>query len=349
NSPDAVTLAGELQGLQALEAALRGSGKFFQMLDLDYAFHSSHMDRIEPVVLAELASLRPQPGNGTFVSTVTGGALAGTELDARYWWRNIREPVRFGDGIAHLIEQGVRLFVEVSPHSILRTYVKQAFAAAGATGVALPTLKRDHGSAATLRQAILAAIAHGASVDPDRFAPGESRAALPSYAWQRDRFWLTPTVEGYGLVNRRREHPLLGYRLHEHAFAWENQLDPAKLPMLADHVVDGGVAFPGAGYVEMALAAARTFFDTPDAALENVEIRTPVVFQPQQAKLFRLVIEPRTATFTIETRDRMSDGAWTLNVTGRMLESGNALGEASVAPADTLDRLFALPAADGDT
>ncbi|EEC35799.1 beta-ketoacyl synthase, N- domain protein [Burkholderia pseudomallei 576] len=52
NSPDAVTLAGEPQGLQVLEAALRGSGKFFQMLDLDYAFHSSHMDRIEPVVLA---------------------------------------------------------------------------------------------------------------------------------------------------------------------------------------------------------------------------------------------------------------------------------------------------------
>lgn len=349
NSPDAVTLAGELQGLQALEAALRGSGKFFQMLDLDYAFHSSHMDRIEPVVLAELASLRPQLGNGTFVSTVTGGALAGTELDARYWWRNIREPVRFGDGIAHLIEQGVRLFVEVSPHSILRTYVKQALTAAGAIGTALPTLKRGHGSAATLRQAILAAIAHGASVDPDRFAPGESRATLPSYPWQRDRFWLTPTVEGYGLVNRRREHPLLGYRLHEHAFAWENQLDPAKLPMLADHVVDGGVAFPGAGYVEMALAAARTFFDTPDAALENVEIRTPVVFQPQQAKLFRLVIEPRTATFTIETRDRMSDSAWTLNVTGRMLESGNALGDTSVVPSAALDRLLALPAADGDT
>ncbi|MBL3964368.1 acyltransferase domain-containing protein, partial [Burkholderia sp. KCJ3K979] len=349
NSPDAVTLAGELQGLQALEAALRGSGKFFQMLDLDYAFHSSHMDRIEPVVLAELASLRPQPGNGRFVSTVTGGALAGNALDARYWWRNIREPVRFGDGIAYLIEQGVRLFIEVSPHSILRTYVKQALTGAGVTGAVLPTLKRDHGSAATLRQAILAAIAHGASVDPDRFAPGATRAALPSYPWQRDRFWLTPTVEGYGLVNRRREHPLLGYRLHEHAFGWENQLDPAKLPMVADHVVDGGVAFPGAGYVEMALAAARTFFDTPDAALENVEIRTPVVFQPQQAKLFRLVIEPRTATFTIETRDRMSDGAWTLNVTGRMLESGNALGAASIVPAATLERLLGLPAADGDT
>ncbi|MBU9401231.1 type I polyketide synthase [Burkholderia multivorans] len=349
NSPDAVTLAGELQGLQTLEAALRGSGKFFQMLDLDYAFHSSHMDRIEPIVLAELAGLRPRAGNGTFVSTVTGGALAGSELDARYWWRNIREPVRFGEGIAHLIEQGVRLFVEVSPHSILRTYVKQALTAAGANGISLPTLKRDRGSAATLQHGILAAVAHGASVDPDRFAPGSSRVALPTYPWQRDRYWLMPTIEGYGLVNRRREHPLLGYRLHEYAFAWENQLDPAKVPMLADHIVDGGIAFPGAGYVEMALAAARTFFDTLDAALENVEIRTPVVFQPQQAKVFRLVIEPRTASFTIMTRDRMSDGAWTLNVTGRMLESGSALGAESAVPLDMLERLVALPATDGDT
>ncbi|MBN3793104.1 acyltransferase domain-containing protein, partial [Burkholderia sp. Ac-20353] len=351
NSPESVTLAGSLQGLQAIEASLRGSGKFFQMLNLDYAFHSSHMDRIEPVVRAELAGIRPQPGTGGFVSAVTGGALSGSELDAAYWWRNIREPVRFGAGIAHLIADGVRVFVEVSPHSILRTYVKQTLAAANTAGVSLPTLKRDHGSAAMLQHAILAAIAHGAAVDPDRFAPGASHAlhaALPTYPWQRDRYWLTPTADGYGLVNRRREHPLLGYRLHEHAFAWENQLDPAKLPLLADHVVDGGVAFPGAGYVEMALAAARVYFETPDVALENLEIRAPVVFQAQQSKQFRLAIEPRTATFVIETRDRMSDAAWTLNVTGRMLASGNTLDAASVVSPATLDTLLALPAMSGD-
>ncbi|TCW78931.1 beta-ketoacyl synthase [Burkholderia sp. SRS-46] len=348
NSPDSVTLAGSLQGLQAFEASLRGSSKLFQMLDLDYAFHSRHMDRIEPVVLAELAGIRPQPGTSGLVSTVTGGALSGSELDARYWWRNIREPVRFGTGIAQLITDGVRLFVEVSPHSILRTYVKQTLASANAAGVSLPTLKRDHGSAAMLQHAILAAVAHGAAVDPERFAPGASYVALPTYPWQHERYWLTPTADGYGLVNRRREHPLLGYRLHEHAFAWENQLDPAKLPLLADHVVDGGVAFPGAGYVEMALAAARAYFETSDVALENLEIRAPVVFQAQQSKQFRLVIEPRTATFAIETRDRMSDGVWTLNVTGRMLASGNTLDAASIVPATTLDAFVALPAMSGD-
>lgn len=350
NSAEAVTLAGSLQGLQSIEAAQREGGRFFQLLDLDYAFHSRQMNSIEPIVLEELAGLAPQAGDGSFVSTVTGALLDGTMLDARYWWRNIREPVRFGDGIASLIAEGVRIFIEVAPHSILRSYMKHSLAAAQAQGAVLPTLKRGQGSAATLDASILSAIAHGAAVDLDRLAPavpGAAAVALPTYPWQHESYWLEPTVEAYNLVNRHRDHPLLGYRLHEHAYGWENQLDPAKLPLLADHVVDGGVAFPGAGYVEMALAAARVYFETGTAALENLEIRAPVVFQPQQAKLFRLHIDPETAIFTIETRDRMSDAPWTLNVTGRLLASGNTLGAKSLADAAALNALRGAGTLDG--
>ncbi|WP_414450288.1 SDR family NAD(P)-dependent oxidoreductase [Burkholderia sp. 22PA0099] len=350
NSAEAVTLAGSLQGLQSIEAAQRESGRFFQLLDLDYAFHSRQMNSIEPIVLDQLDGLAPQAGDGSFVSTVTGALLDGKTLDARYWWRNIREPVRFGDGIASLIAEGVRIFIEVAPHSILRSYMKHSLAAAQAQGAVLPTLKRGQGSAATLDASILSAIAHGATVDLDRFAPavpGAATVALPTYPWQHESYWLEPTVEAYNLVNRHRDHPLLGYRLHEHAYGWENQLDPAKLPLLADHVVDGGVAFPGAGYVEMALAAARVYFETGTAALENLEIRAPVVFQPQQAKLFRLHIEPETAIFTIETRDRMSDAPWTLNVTGRLLASGNTLGAKSLADVAALDALRGAGTLDG--
>ncbi len=121
NSAEAVTLAGTLQGLQAIEAAQRDSGRFYQLLDLDYAFHSRQMNSIEPLVLTELAGLAPASGDGSFVSTVTGARLDGTALDARYWWRNIREPVRFCDGIASLITDGARVFIEVAPHSILRS------------------------------------------------------------------------------------------------------------------------------------------------------------------------------------------------------------------------------------
>ncbi|NML34339.1 type I polyketide synthase [Paraburkholderia antibiotica] len=352
NSPEAVTLAGLLEGLEAIGASLAASGGFFQILDLDYAFHSRWMDVIEPVVRSGLADLAPREGTKRYVSTVTGDTLAGTALDAAYWWRNIREPVRFGDALRRLAGTGVRTFIEIAPHSILRHYVKQTLASLDLAGAVVPTLKRHHDSAQMLAHSILSAVAHGARVEVDRFvplAPQGAQAALPTYPWQRERYWQTATIEGYNLVNRRVDHPLLGYRLHEHAFGWENQLDPQRVPMLADHVVDGGVAFPGAGYVEMALAAARVFFGTADVALENLEIRMPVVFQPQHGKLFRFVIDARTASFTIETRERMSDGLWNLNVTGRLLESGNTLGESSVVDEAVLSRIEASVPIDGDT
>ncbi|MCC8396968.1 SDR family NAD(P)-dependent oxidoreductase [Paraburkholderia sp. MMS20-SJTR3] len=355
NSPQAVTLAGPLDALRTLETAVKQSGRFFQLLDLDYAFHSRQMDPIEPGVLAGLADLAPNPAPRTFVSTVTGDVLAGTELDARYWWRNIREPVRFGEAIARIAQAGVRLFLEVGPHSILRTYVTQVLDDARVAGRSLATLKRNHDSAQMLHHAIHTVIANGARVDLERFAPralrGE-RVALPSYPWQHEHHWLGPTPEAYNLVYRHREHPLLGYRLHEHALAWENQLDPTGLPMLADHVVDGGAAFPGAGYVEMALAAARVHFGTTSCAVENIEIRLPVVFQPQHSKLFRFTVDVRTANFTIETRDRMSDEAWSLNVTGRLLASGcglSANAAAGALPSTLIGELLAQPGMSGDT
>jgi acyl transferase domain-containing protein/acyl carrier protein len=349
NSPQAVTLAGSLAGLQTIGAWMQDNGQFFQMLDLDYAFHSSHMDRIEADVLNGLAELAPQAGTRRFVSTVTGTTLSGSALDATYWWRNIREPVRFGDAVTRLIEDGVRLFLEVSPHSILRTYVKQTLDHAKVPGRALSTLKRHHDSAQMLQHAIFTAIANGARVDIDVFAPDTAQVALPTYPWQHEHYWLGPSPEAYNLVNRGREHPLLGYRLREHALAWENELDPVKLPLLADHVVDGGVAFPGAGYVEMALAAARVHFDTEGCALENIEIRLPVVFQPQHAKVVRFIVDPRTASFTIETRNRMTDEPWTLNVTGRLLASGPSLDARSRVSDEEFDRLFAQPAMNGET
>ncbi|WP_430233561.1 SDR family NAD(P)-dependent oxidoreductase [Paraburkholderia tropica] len=352
NSAQSVTLAGSLAGLDVIGTALRATGRFYQLLDLDYAFHSRHMNGIEELVREGLADIAPHAAAHRYVSTVTGGPLVGSQLDAQYWWRNIREPVRFGDAIAHLVGEGVRLFVEVGPHSILRTYVKQTLATLNETGAPLPTLKRQHDSAATLHRAVLAAVAHGARVDRERLVPHVAKTdavTLPAYPWQHEHYWLAPTVEGYGLANRHRVHPLLGYRLHEHAFGWENHIDPARLPYLADHVVDGGVTYPAAGFVEMALAAARVFFATDTCALENVEIRQPVVFQANHARLFRLVIDVRTSAFTIETRERMSDDAWSVNVVGRLLASGNTLDASSTPDARLLQSLSMQVAIDAPT
>ena len=349
NSPDAVTLAGSLAGLEAIQDAL-GSGTFFQLLDLDYPFHSSHMDGIQATVLDGLRDLTPQESVHRFISTVTGDDFPGTQLDASYWWRNIREPVHFGDAIAHLARAGVRIFLEVGPHSILRHYVKQTCDDLDLPVRALPTLKRNHDTAQMLQHSLNAALANGARADLDRFAPtlhAPMRVALPGYPWQHEHFWQGPTPEAYDLVNRRREHPLLGYRLRDQPLAWENDIDPDRLPMLADHVVDGNIAFPGAGYVEMALAAACEHFGTDTCAVENVEIRVPMVFRAQHSKLLRLSVDPRTAAFSIETRDRMGEAAWTLNVTGRLLSGGPDTSAPRAVPSAELERLMRLPALEG--
>lgn len=323
NSPGGVTLAGPISALDAMRARLAQTGQFFQVLDLDYAFHSKQMDAIRDVVVDGLRDLQPQATHCTFVSTVTGKPLSGVELNASYWWRNIREPVQFEPATRHLIDSGMRLFLEVGPHSILRTYVSQSLEASRANGIALPTLKRNLDQGSQLRYAFCAALAHGARLDRDAAFPDPYRdVVLPTYPWQRTPYWAPITAEGYDLVHRHREHPLLGYRLKDCAAAWENQIDPVKLPMLASHVVDGAVTFPGAGYAEMALAAARSYFGTASCAVENLEIRTPVVFQPQQGRLFRLTLDPRTAGFVIETRPRVSDDPWTINVVGRLLVGG---------------------------
>lgn len=323
NSPVAVTLAGTLASLEVVQAHLAQTGQFFQLLDLDYAFHSRQMDGIRDVVTQGLATLKPQRARARFISTVTGTHLTGTELDAGYWWRNIREAVNFEPATRALIEDGMRLFVEIGPHSILRSYVTQSLEHAHVTGVALPTLKRNHDHASQLRHSLATAMAHGAKIDKARLYPDAfQHIVLPNYPWQHTTYLAPRTTEGYDLVHRRREHPLLGYRLKDSAAAWENHVDPLKQALLAGHVIDGAVIFPGAGFAEIAMAAARSHFGTDTCAIENLEIRTPVVFHPQQGRLFRVNVDPRTADLVMETRARVSDDPWTVNVVGRLLVGG---------------------------
>jgi acyl transferase domain-containing protein len=156
NSPKSVTLSGSLADLERFGERVARDGAFFQLLDLDYAFHSRHMDGVRQRVVGGLAGLRPHALRIRFISAVSGESVDGDSLGAGYWWDNIRRPVRFGDAVGSLIASGTQLFLEVGPHSILRGYVSQSLQAAGVRGQVLPTLKRNHDSAINLRNALFA-------------------------------------------------------------------------------------------------------------------------------------------------------------------------------------------------
>jgi phthiocerol/phenolphthiocerol synthesis type-I polyketide synthase C len=213
---------------------------FHKRLDLDYAFHSAAMDGIE----VELKAVLAEPPRDSaakvnpFYSTVSGKRLAWPQLDAEYWWQNIRQPVLFESAINAILDDGANIFIEIGPNPILRSYLNDCLKERAIEGRVIGTLRPCRRLATSVWGAASQAIIAGANPDWQQFFPQPGRfVQLPSYPWQRERHWHPVTAASAGLIYRRKLHPLLGYPLPQHELTWENELDTQLYPVLADHVV----------------------------------------------------------------------------------------------------------------
>ncbi|MEY9988679.1 acyl transferase domain-containing protein/NADPH:quinone reductase-like Zn-dependent oxidoreductase/SAM-dependent methyltransferase/acyl carrier protein [Streptomyces sp. V4I8] len=301
NSDRDVTVAGDPDALAALGAELSGRGVFFRELDLHYAFHSRAMDPIEEPLRAALAGLAPAAARVPFVSTVTANPLTGREPDAAYWWRNVREPVRFGQAMDRLAADGIGIVVEIGPHPVLRPYLRRT----GLTYV--PTLHRDGDGSREAAAAVAALVAAGAEVDWQTHFPHPGRVVgLPAYPWQRDRHWhgtprdLVMHTSGSGAL----DHPLLGERLPAPHPLWHGTVEPQLVPWLGDHRIGGAVLMPAAAYVEMAVTAGLRALDQP-VEVRHLHISRPFVIEwpdPAGAAL-QTAVTPSDGALAISTRD----------------------------------------------
>ncbi|MFE7273377.1 SDR family NAD(P)-dependent oxidoreductase [Streptomyces sp. NPDC057623] len=277
NTDRDVTLAGPVDQLKSLGDELAAREVFFRLMDLDYAFHSPAMERIRTPMAAGLDGLAPQGNTDALISTVTGGPVPACGLDAEYWWRNVREPVRFAAAVRHALDTGVDVLLEVGPHPVLRTFLRRISAGRGRVAL-LAALRRDTAGPTALRRSVEALIAAGAETDWARWFPRPARVAeLPAYPWQRKRHWSgTPQQWIVSSGTGRLDHPLLGERLPTAEPSWQGPVEPTLVPWLADHRVAGSVLFPATGYVEMALAAGRRVLDGP-VELGWLEVSRPLV------------------------------------------------------------------------
>jgi phthiocerol/phenolphthiocerol synthesis type-I polyketide synthase C len=328
NSPRSCTLAGIPEGLSRCEGMLAQKGVRFKRLDLDYAFHSPAMDPIRKPLLDDLADLRPTAGAIPFHSTVVGTRLSGEDLGPDYWWRNVRDPVLFGEAMDGLIQEGARVFIEIGPHPVLRTYVTECLKESGSEGLVATPMTRTAGAFSQILRAVLEVVQSGLPAGRDVFLPhaASSKVRLPSYPWQKVRFETPHTSEAYRLSLRVREHPLLGYRLKEGRFTWENNLDTSLYPLLSDHKVGGVVVFPAAGFVELALAAGSLRFGSPALDLEDLEIHAPLLLEEKKSKTIRIILDEHDSRLSILSRERLSEEPWMTHATVRVLPS--AISEA---------------------
>lgn len=319
NSTRGVTLSGTREALALIEQRLDTQGIRCQRLDLDYAFHSPFMDDLRSPLESALADIQPGRAEIPFISTVTGAAVTADVLDGHYWWRNIREPVQFGPAIDTLVADGANVFIEVGAHPILSRYVHDVLGESRCDGRSIATLVRDEAPDACMRRSVARYTIAGGPLDTAAWFPTNApHVDLPRYPWQHARYWLEDSGDSDSILRTQDVHPLLGHALPRRAPGWEQHLDTATAPWLDDHRVGGTTVFPGAGFVELALAAAATFSEASDILdIENLEIHEALALDSKRRKQLqtRRLERGQLAFFA---REIASDVEWRQHASARL-------------------------------
>jgi amino acid adenylation domain-containing protein/thioester reductase-like protein len=322
NGPKSVTLSGDASVLAEIDKALNEAGQFSRVLQVDVPFHSPKMEQFESEVLECLRDLQPRLASAPLYSTVTGTRLTGLELDASYWYRNIRQPVRFHDAMAEIIKAGHRVFLEIGAHPILRHDIAACLNENSSQGTTLCSLRRNDRERAALLGSFGRLYTLGAEIDWQKLFRTElSAIKLPRYPFQAESHWHE-TAESRTTRLGQSIHPLLGNRVEAPRPSWQVTLDLASLEYLQDHRIGNAIVFPGAGYVEMALAVGHEIFGPVPCVLEDMEFQKFLFLDEQASCSAQVVLDIDSSAFDIYTRADAADNSWDLHAHGCVRHAG---------------------------
>ncbi|MFD5558283.1 type I polyketide synthase [Streptomyces sp. NPDC127068] len=186
NSPGTVVISGDPDAVREAVADCQAKEIRARIVPVDYASHCDHVESIRDEVLAGVAGAATTDTGVAFYSTVVAGRVDPAELDAEYWYRNLREPVRFADTVRALSAAGHGTFVEVSPHPVLAMHI----AATVGSAVVQPTLRRNEEETHRLLLSMAELHSRGVDLDWRPCFTGARRVTLPTYAFQRETHWI---------------------------------------------------------------------------------------------------------------------------------------------------------------
>jgi acyl transferase domain-containing protein/acyl-CoA synthetase (AMP-forming)/AMP-acid ligase II/acyl carrier protein len=298
NGPRSVVLSGDVAVLEQELALLAAHGVLARRLAVHYAFHSAQMAEFQDELVAALRGIQPRAATTAMISAVTGEEVAGPELDGSYWARGIVAPVVFSAAVTRLAQRHATVAMEVGPQPMLLRDALDVYAALGQPLQAIPTLRNRGAGSTDVRSAVAALHARGVSVRWDHVtAPGQL-VRLPTYPWQRERYWL-PVRSASGASagpppRPNRGSPILGSRLRSPLLketVFESSIGTRTLPILAGHRILQRVVFPASGFFELALAAAVQAFPET-ATLREVRIHAPLVLPDGIDRTVQIVLDP---------------------------------------------------------
>ncbi|MFJ4499522.1 amino acid adenylation domain-containing protein [Streptomyces sp. NPDC088864] len=314
NSPASVTLAGEEAALTLLADELKADQVFARFLTVAVPYHSVGMERIKDDLLEVLAPLTPHRARIPLYLTGQEGTAQGPELDAAYWWKNVRDRVRFRAAVDRLADDGHQVFLEIGPHPVLGHSIRECLDARGASGLTLPSIRRKENESERFATSLASLHNLGTGIDWHTLQPTGRPVTLPRYPWKRDRHWTEPPPVAQvrlGLV----DHPLLGRRTDHTEPTWRARLDTETLPYLADHRIQDLVVFPAAGYLEMASQAVLRLTGGSHTVLADIDLRKALFLPDTEDRTVQLSFSLENATFTVAS-PAGPDGEPTVHASG---------------------------------
>ncbi|MEU5998102.1 type I polyketide synthase, partial [Streptomyces sp. NPDC047197] len=334
NGPTSVVISGVAADVEAVAERWRAAGRKVSRLKVSHAFHSPLMDPMLDEFRRVLEGASYEAPAIPLVSTLTGGLATAEELSsAEYWVRHVRESVRFAGAVSTLRAEGVTTFVEVGPGGTLSALGQETAPDAGF----VPVLRNDRPEAAALAAAIAEAHVRGGHVDWAAYfeGSGAQRVDLPTYAFQRERFWLDVlpavgdvTAAGLGAA----EHPLLGAAVTvggTDGVLLTGRLSVQSHPWLADYVVQGSVLLPGAAFVELAVRAGD---QVGCDLVEELAWEAPLVLPEHGSVRVQVWVGAadesgrRELSFHSSAGDADDGRSWTRHATGVLGEGGRSGG-----------------------
>ncbi len=325
NGPRSTVISGDPAPLEKLLANLEGKGIFCRRVKVDVASHSPQVEPLLSELRAQLADVHPVAGQVQMQSTVTGKPLSGRELVGSYWLDNLRKPVRFSQVTQDLMRSGHDVFIEMSPHPILLPSIQENLKWLNVDGQVIASMRRQTNEQRTMLEGLGTLHVRGTEIDWSKLFPIRGRVTtLPRYPWQRERYWIDAPAPRTPIAHFNGEHPLLGVglvpasqpRLH----LWEQKLSLAAFPYLGDHRVQGEMVFPGAGYVEMVLAAAKSVFGDRAVQIEHLAFEQMLALAADEVRFVQVSVTEEaadTASIAISSR-REQTKEWVRHVSGSL-------------------------------
>jgi myxalamid-type polyketide synthase MxaE and MxaD len=333
NSYRSTVLSGDVAALDELLGELERRSVFCRRVNVDVASHSPHVEPLRADLLAALHGIVARPSSIPMMSTVTGELAAPGSLGPEYWMRNLREPVLFDAALGRLIASGIDAFIEMSPHPVLVAPVQEALHRAGVErGIVLASGRRGEDEDAVILESVATLWAEGCPVDWTRLFPEPGRVvSLPTYPWQRERFWYE-AARRPGHQSRGGGHPLLGTHValasEPGVHVWDGSIEVDAHPCLRQHGDGEFTGLPAAAWLE-AVRAAAAEIGRETLALDDVQFPDALQCEAGGSAL-QLEIRPQpSGGLQVRALGRVDEASsWKTLLVG-------SLGEGPLQPSDT--------------